>query len=141
MEDLVLAFKARFRQLISESGMTYAQVAEAISASSSAVGNWANDKDPATPSVPRLVSIARRFDVALSWLVGECDSRNGLPANCWIVDLDYVDAWKRGDRSVLDDESEYLGAPIPPRAKIMTSKEYDRLERELEGKPVKGPRR
>jgi hypothetical protein len=90
-----------------------------------------NKKEAATPNVPNLVAIARFFGVALSWLTGECDSRNGLPPSHWLVDLDYVEALEAGDESVIADPTKVAAVPIPERAKMMPSADYQRLHQKV----------
>lgn len=131
MEATALAFKARLRHLIADSGLNYAELAERCGLSASTIGDWANDKLPQTPNVVGLAKLATYFDVATDYLLGKVDSRHGLPASYWLVDLDYVDAVTNGDRSVLDDPDQHPAVPIPRRAKLMSSNDYEKLKRRM----------
>lgn len=135
MEEHALAFKATLRSLIAKSGVTHAELSESASTanlriSSSAVSAWASDKMPTTPSVPQLAALADYFDVTTDFLVGRSSSQSSLPPNCWLLDLDYIDAVKRGEEP--PDPEERPAFAIPPRTKVVTSRQWESLQRELQ---------
>lgn len=83
------------------------------------------------PTLLTLVAIADLFGVSGDYLLGRTDAESGLPPNCWLVDLDWLEALRRGE-----DPSEAYGefgaVAIPRRQRVFSSVEYQQLQREVE---------
>jgi transcriptional regulator with XRE-family HTH domain len=104
------------------------RIAEIAGVSASTISNW--EAGISYPPADAILRLARHYGVTADFIVGLTDHQQTLPPDCWIVDLDYVEAVRRGDGSHAKMH-EGGAAAIPRRWRILTSSEYQALEREL----------
>lgn len=121
-------FAERLRMLRSKKQSSQETVAAFVGCSQNAIGTW--ERGESSPQVRELAKLCEFYEVSSDYLVGLKDQPSGMVPNSWVIDLDYVDGVRRGDGSHLrfGDQGAFA---VPVRMRIVSSVEYQALEREL----------
>lgn len=104
-------------------------VAARVGVHKSTVHDW--ERGETAPKAKDLVALCQLFEVSADYLLGRSEAESGLPANCWCIDLDWLDALRRGEDPT-EKHGEYGAFAIPVRASLVTSVEYQRIAKEVE---------
>lgn len=104
------------------------EIAKAAGVAQTTYSNWENGING--PPAEAIARLAKYWGVTADYLVGLSDHRDALPPDSWVIDLDYVDAVRRGDGSHrrFGDQGAFA---VPRRMQIISSVEYRALERDL----------
>jgi transcriptional regulator with XRE-family HTH domain len=126
------ALSTNLRVLRARHGLTQEDVAAIVGAAQSTVGMWEKPGTKSAPDGVQIAVLAQRYGVTSDFLLGLSPVETGLPPDSWVVDQDYEQAVRRGDGSHLDPAFGGQGAfAIPRRPRIISSKQYEALEKEL----------
>lgn len=95
-------------------------VVEALRINPKTLNRW--ESGESEPRASEIAALAEFFGVSSDYLIGRCDTENGLEPGRWIIDLDELDDPKTGD----------VGIEIPRRTKIVDSSDAMRMQREAQ---------
>ena len=101
---MVPIINSRIQTLVSESNMTYAQLANELGVHAPYISYWTTGKQ--APSLPNMLNICRYFNVSADWLCGLSDERTLLRKDPTLEEV--LDILKRIDAK--------LDATVPKRS-------------------------
>lgn len=116
-------------RLVSLRGKTQqSEVAKIAGVAQTTYSNWENSIN--YPPADAIARLATHWGVSADYLVGLSDQPSGMPPNSWVIDLDFVEGVRRGDGSHRRFGEQGAFA-VPVRMRVVSSVEYQALEREL----------
>lgn len=117
----------RIRQLLAKHNLDVKDLAKSIRVAPRTVSSWkAGDTEPGATHVALLCGA---FKVSADYMLGRVESESGLTPGSVVLDLDAIDAIKRGDAA---DREVPIGFPVPDRPHVVPAKEAARIASDLQ---------